>query len=296
MSEVAAQVTSVDAEAPARGVWRSLRRRPLFWVCAATLLLLLVVAAAPQLVAGLFGQPDPRVCDLASGSQGPSAAHVFGTDRQGCDVYANVVYGTRASLVVGLLATAVALVVAVVLGTLAGYVGGWADALVARLTDVFLGFPFLLGAVVVLTAIGSRTPVVIALVLAVFLWPTLARLTRASVRAVRDAPYVEAARAMGLGTWRIIARYVLPNAIGPVLAVATTTVGGVIVSEATLTFLGLGLRAPAISWGLQLANAQATFQTSPHMLVFPGLALVVTVLATITLGDVLRDTLDPKAR
>lgn len=296
MSEVAAQVTSVDAQAPVRGVWRTLRRRPLFWVCVATLGLLAAVAVVPQLFAGLFGQPDPRLCDLASGSLPPSAAHVFGTDRQGCDVYANVIYGTRASLSIGLLATAVALVIALVLGTLAGYRGGWADALIARLTDVFLGFPFLLGAVVVLTAIGSRTPVVIALVLAVFIWPTLARLMRASVRAVRDAPYVEAARAMGLGTGRIVGRYVLPNAIGPVLAVATITVGGVIVTESTLTFLGLGLRAPAISWGLQMANAQATFQTSPHTLVFPGLFLVVTVLATITLGDVLRDTLDPKAR
>jgi oligopeptide transport system permease protein len=183
-----------------------------------------------------------------------------------------------------------------VLGTLAGYHGGIADRLIARLTDVFLGFPFLLGAVVVLTSIGTRSAVTVALVLALFSWPTMARLVRGSVRAVRDAPYVEAARSMGLRDRRIIARYVLPNAIGPVLAVATTMVGGVIVSESTLTFLGLGLRAPSISWGLQLSSAQTYFQTSPHMLLFPSIFLTVTVLAMITLGDVLRDVLDPKSR
>jgi oligopeptide transport system permease protein len=279
-----------------RGVWRTLRRRPLFWVCAGVLALLALIALAPSWFAGWFGQPDPRACLLTDSAQAPSATHVFGTDIQGCDVYANVVYGTRASLTVGLLCTAVALVVALVLGTAAGFYGGFADRLIARLTDVFLGFPFLLGAVVVLTSVGSRSAVTVALVLALFSWPTMARLVRGSVRAVRDAPYVEAARSMGLRDRRIIARYVLPNSIGPVLAVATTMVGGVIVSESTLTFLGLGLRAPSISWGLQLSSAQTYFQSSPHMLIFPSIFLTVTVLAMITLGDVLRDVLDPKSR
>ncbi|MEN1976620.1 ABC transporter permease [Cellulomonas sp. P4] len=291
-----AQGAPAAGPATPRGVWRTLRRRPLFWVCAVVLALLALVAVAPQAFAGLFGQPDPRVCDLSASARPPGGDHVFGTDVQGCDVFANVVYGTRASLTVGVLCTVIALLVALVLGTAAGFYGGFADRLIARLTDVFLGFPFLLGAVVVLTSIGTRSAVTVALVLALFSWPTMARLVRSSVRAVRDAPYVEAARAMGLRDRRIIARYVLPNSIGPVLAVATTMVGGVIVSESTLTFLGLGLRAPSISWGLQLSSAQAYFQTSPHMLVFPSLFLTVTVLAMITLGDVLRDTLDPRSR
>jgi oligopeptide transport system permease protein len=257
---------------------------------------LLLIAVAPSWFAGWFGQPDPRACNLSDSALRPGGDHVFGTDVQGCDVYANVIYGTQASLTVGVLATAVALLVALVVGTAAGFYGGFADRLIARLTDVFLGFPFLLGAVVVLTSIGSRSAVTVALVLALFSWPTMARLVRGSVRAVRDAPYVEAAKAMGLRDRRIIARYVLPNSIGPVLAVATTMVGGVIVSESTLTFLGLGLRAPSISWGLQLSSAQTYFQTSPHMLLFPSLFLTVTVLAMITLGDVLRDVLDPKGR
>ncbi|MCG7285626.1 ABC transporter permease [Cellulomonas sp. ACRRI] len=294
----ATAVTEVDADAPAapRGVWRTLRRRPLFWLCAGVLGVLLLIAVAPSWFAGWFGQPDPRACDLADSALRPGGEHVFGTDVQGCDVYANVIYGTQASLTVGVLATAVALLVALVVGTAAGFYGGLADRLIARLTDVFLGFPFLLGAVVVLTSIGSRSAVTVALVLALFSWPTMARLVRGSVRAVRDAPYVEAAKAMGLRDRRIIARYVLPNSIGPVLAVATTMVGGVIVSESTLTFLGLGLRAPSISWGLQLSSAQTYFQTSPHMLLFPSIFLTVTVLAMITLGDVLRDVLDPKGR
>lgn len=294
----ATAVTEVDADAAAapRGVWRTLRRRPLFWLCAGVLGLLLLIAVAPSWFAGWFGQPDPRACDLADSALRPGGDHVFGTDVQGCDVYANVIYGTQASLTVGVLATAVALLVALVVGTAAGFYGGFADRLIARLTDVFLGFPFLLGAVVVLTSIGSRSAVTVALVLALFSWPTMARLVRGSVRAVRDAPYVEAAKAMGLRDRRIIARYVLPNSIGPVLAVATTMVGGVIVSESTLTFLGLGLRAPSISWGLQLSSAQTYFQTSPHMLLFPSIFLTVTVLAMITLGDVLRDVLDPKGR
>lgn len=279
-----------------RGVWRTLRRRPLFWACAVVLAAITLVAAAPGWIAGWFGQPDPRACDLTLSAQPPSAAHVFGTDLQGCDVYANVVHGTRNSLVVGLLCTAVALAVALALGTLAGYCGGWADRLVSRLTDVFLGFPFLLGAVVVLTSVGTRSAVTVALVLALFSWPGLARLVRTSVRTVRNAEHVEAAHAMGLPTHRILLRYVLPNAVGPVVAVVATLVGGVIVAEATLTFLGLGLRAPSISWGLQLASAQSHFQTAPHMLVFPSLFLTVTVLAMVTLGDVLRDTLDPQGR
>lgn len=296
LTATAATEVAADAPAAPRGVWRTLRRRPLFWLCAGVLGVLLLIAVAPSWFAGWFGQPDPRACNLSDSALRPGGEHVFGTDVQGCDVYANVIYGTQASLTVGVLATAVALLVALVVGTAAGFYGGIADRLIARLTDVFLGFPFLLGAVVVLTSIGTRSAVTVALVLALFSWPTMARLVRGSVRAVRDAPYVEAAKAMGLRDRRIIARYVLPNSIGPVLAVATTMVGGVIVSESTLTFLGLGLRAPSISWGLQLSSAQTYFQTSPHMLLFPSIFLTVTVLAMITLGDVLRDVLDPKGR
>lgn len=296
MSEVTATLGSHLDSSPRRGVWRALRRRFMFWVCLAVLAVLGAIALFPEFFARLGGSGDPRACDLRTSAQPPSAAHPFGTDLQGCDVYANVIFGTRASLTVGLLCTVLALVVALVLGTIAGFWGGWADRLISRLTDVFLGFPFLLGAVVVLTSLPERSVLTVSLVLALFSWPTMARLVRGSIRAIRGADYVDAARAMGLSTPRILTKYVLPNSIGPVLAVSTIMVGSVIVSEATLTFLGLGLRAPSISWGLQLASAQDRFQVAPHMLLFPSLFLTITVLAMITLGDILRDTLDPKGR
>ncbi len=283
--------------APAdRSVWATLRARPLFWVCSVVLAVLALIAILPGPVAGLFGQPDPRACDLAHSAREPGGAHVFGTDLQGCDIFANVVYGTQTSLLIGLLTTILCLAIAMVLGTIAGYYGGVADRIVARLTDVFLGFPFLLGAIVVLNSIGARSPVTVSLVIAFFSWPTLARLVRSSVRTVRGAEYVQAASAMGLSDRRILLDHVVPNSLGPVLAIATTMVGSVIVAESTLTFLGVGLRSPSISWGLQLSTAQSYFQSEPHLLVFPSIFLTVTVLSLITLGDILRDALDPKGR
>ncbi|WP_406052624.1 ABC transporter permease [Kribbella sp. NBC_00889] len=279
-----------------RGVWATVRRRVLFWLPLTVLAVLLLLTLFPGWVGGWFGTPDPRACDISASARPSSHGHPFGQDLQGCDVYANVVHGARASLAVGLMCTLVALVIAVGVGTIAGYVGGWADSVLARLTDVFLGFPFLLGAIVVLNSLGKRSVLSVALVLALFSWPALARMVRTTVRATRDAEYVQAAKAMGFPTSRILSHYVLPNSIGPVLAVATLTVGGVIVAESTLTFLGLGLRAPSISWGLQLATAQSRFQQAPHTLIYPGIFLAATVLSLITLGDVLRDAVNPKGR
>lgn len=296
MSEVIA-VTAPSGPLPAnRGVWSALRRRVLFWAPVAVLAVLAVIAIVPGLVAGLFGTGDPRACDLVNSALPPSSQHVFGTDLQGCDIYANVVYGTQTSLFVGLLTTALCLVTALVLGTIAGYWGGIVDTVISRLTDIFLGFPFILGAIIVLNSVGRPDPVLVSAVLALFSWPTMARLVRGAVRAVRGAEYVQAASVIGLSDLQIVLRHVLPNAIGPVLAIAATFVGSVIVAESTLTFLGVGLRSPTISWGLQLANAQSYFGSSPHMLLFPALFLSITVLALITLGDVVRDALDPKGR
>lgn len=296
---VLAGTDPIDAEEGAlrrRGVWRTVRRRPLFWIPLFFLAVLVVLAVLPGPVAGIFGHGDPRACNLSESARPPGPGHPFGLDLQGCDVFANVIYGARASLTVGLTCTIIALGLGLIIGTLAGYFGGWLDAVLARLTDVFLGFPFLLGAIVVLNSLGQRSVWTVALVLAIFSWPTMARLVRSSIRATRDADYVQAARAMGFRTRRVIGRYLLPNAIAPVLAVATLTVGGVIVAESTLTFLGLGLRSPSISWGLQLATAQSRFQQAPHTLIFPSVFLAVTVLSLITAGDVLRDAVNPKGR
>jgi ABC-type dipeptide/oligopeptide/nickel transport system permease subunit len=295
MSEISGLAASLgSAPAPRRGL---LRRALGSWSIAlpgGVLVLLALVAIAPGLVAGLFGHGDPTVCLLSASSQGASAGHPFGRDVQGCDVYANVIYGTRTSLEIGFLTTLVAAAIAIVLGTLAGLYGGFLDALISRVTDIFLGFPFLLGAIVVLNAFSSRTVITISIVLAMFSWPLMARLVRTSVRSVREAEFVLAARTMGLSAWRVTSRYVLANSLSPLLVIGTITVGGVIVAESSLTYLGIGLQAPSISWGLQLARAQSSFQAHPHLLIYPALFLAITVLSIITLGDGLRTVLDPR--
>ncbi|MFI1396036.1 ABC transporter permease [Streptomyces sp. NPDC020681] len=273
-----------------------LLRRPAFALTGGCILLLLLLAAAPGLFAGWFGNGDPRVCDLRRSSQGPTSGHPFGFDIQGCDLYANVIHGARASLSVGLLTTACCLGIALVLGILAGMSGRVVDGVIARLTDVFLGFPFLLGAIVVLNSLPERNVPTVAAVLALFGWPAMTRVVRGAVRSVREADYVVMARALGAGEWRIAQRHVLPNILAPALVLATITVGGVVVAEAALTFLGVGLQSPSISWGLQLASAQNDFQAHPHLLVFPGLFLSFTVFALITFGDTVRDVLDPRGR
>jgi ABC-type dipeptide/oligopeptide/nickel transport system permease subunit len=291
---VASPPSAPSASASRRTAWHRALRRPAIIVPAAVLLILVAIALFPAAFAGLFGHGDPRACDLDASGLGPMPGHPFGLDLQGCDVYANVIYGTQSSLSVGVLTTVLAAIAAVVVGTLAGLYGGAIDWILSRLTDVFLGFPFLLGAIVVLTSVGQRSVLSVSIVLALFGWPLMARLARGSVRSVGKADYVLAARTMGIGTWRIVTRYVLPNALAPVLVVATITVGSVIVAESSLTYLGIGLEAPAISWGLQLASASSQFQNSPHLLLFPSIFLAVTVLSIITLGDALRSTFDPK--
>ncbi|SEF18683.1 ABC transporter permease [Jiangella alba] len=282
--------------ATTRGLWATLRTRVQFWVSVVLLALLAIVAAIPGPLAGIFGEGDPRACDLAESNRPPVPGHLFGTDVQGCDVLANVLSGTRTSLFIGLATTAICLVVAVALGTLAGYAGGWVDALIARTADVVLGFPFLLGAIIVLNTAPNRSPLLLAAVLAFFSWPTFARLIRSSVKEVREREFVQAAHVLGLSRARVVLTHVLPNSLAPTLAIAATMVGGVIGAEATLTFLGVGLVPPSISWGVQLSTAQSYFQSAPHTVVFPSIFLTVTVISLIMLGDALRDALDPRGR
>ncbi len=293
-----ASVTALDEHVGAigLGLWESVRRRPLFWGCTAVLSVLVIIAVAPEWFAGWFGHGDPRACDINLFRLRPSSGHPFGTDTQGCDIWANVIYGTRASLEVGLIATALSVLIAVAVGTAAGWFGGWVDSVIARTTDVFLGFPFLLGAIVVLTTLRSRGPVAVGITLALFTWPTLARTVRGSVRAVRDTEFVQAARLGGLGTTRILVRHVLPNALRPLIALATLLFGGVVVAESVLTFLGVGLQPPTISWGQQMAAAQARLSSDPHLLIGPSIFLTATAVSLILLGDLLGDALDPKGR
>lgn len=279
-----------------RGGWSRLRRSPTFLAAAMLVALMVLLAALPGPFAGLFGNGDPRACDLSRSGLAPRAGHPFGFDMQGCDLYANVIHGARASVSVGLLVTAASLAVAVLLGTVSGFYGGVVDAVLSRLVDVFMGFPFLLGALVVLIAFPSGSIWSVSLTLTLFGWPTLTRLMRSTVLSVRELDYVTAGRALGATDLRLMLRHVVPNAIGPVIVLAALTVGTVIVAESSLTYLGVGLHSPSISWGLQLSQAQNDFRSHPHLLLFPSAFLSVTVLSFLLLGDSLREILDPRAR
>jgi oligopeptide transport system permease protein len=274
--------------------WKSLKRNPLFWIGGVLGLFFLLMALFPSPFAR---GADPRACDLANSKAPPSAEHWFGYDQQGCDYLAQVVYGARSSLIIGALAVVVILVLGVVVGSVAGFFGGWIDSVLARLTDVFFGIPFILGAIVLLrAAFTERGSVQVAIALAAFGWMTAMRLVRSQVIAVKSSDYVAAARAMGASSPRVLVRHILPNAVAPVLVYATITVGVLIAAEATLTYLGVGLQRPAISWGLQIDNGQSLLRTAPHLVLFPSAILTLTVMAFIMLGDALRDALDPRQR
>jgi oligopeptide transport system permease protein len=273
--------------------WRHLRRRPMFIIAAIIIILLILMASWPS----LFTRADPRNCPLVDSLLRPSAQHWFGTDLQGCDYYAKTIYGARVSISIGVLVTAASTLIAVVLGSMAGFYGGFVDTVIARVTDVWFAIPTILGGIVILRSVFStRGLLQVSLVLIVLGWPTMLRLARSSVLSVKETDYVDAARALGASNFRIIRRHVLPNSIAPVIVYATITVGVIIAAEAALSFLGVGLRLPAISWGLMISVAQQRILQAPHLLLFPGLFLSATVFSFILMGDALRDALDPRLR
>jgi len=275
-----------------RETWRGLRRRPKFVGAAVLILLILVVAVFP----GLFTAADPTYADPSQSLLGPSAAHWFGTDLQGHDIYARTVYGARASVTVGLGATLAVFVVGGALGALAGFYGGWVDAVVSRVTDVFFGLPLLLAAIVLMQVLPHRTVWTVIAILALFGWPQVARIARGAVLEVRTSDYVLAAKALGLSRFQILLRHVLPNALGPVIAVSTIALGLFIVTEATLSYLGVGLPTSVVSWGGDINTDQTRLRSGSPMLFYPAGALAITVLAFMMMGDALRDALDPASR
>jgi oligopeptide transport system permease protein len=272
--------------------WDSMRTRPLFWISGILILLIIAVAVAP----GLFHTVNPNASNLNNSNGDARAGHIFGFTYQGQDVYARVIVGTRASLTVGILATLICTVIGIIIGALAGYYGGWLDAVVSRIGDIFFSIPTVLGAIVIMTTIPDRTPLTVAFILAIFAWPQVARQMRGAVVAAAATDYVMASTALGVSRFRILVRHVVPNAINPVIVIATVSLGTFIVAESTLSFLGIGLNSSTISWGGEISNAQTYLRTAPLPLIWPAVALSVTVLAFLMMGDVVRDALDPKAR
>jgi oligopeptide transport system permease protein len=292
-----ATTDSLDESSPPGGLWleawRTLRRRPLFIVSSLIILLLIVVALFP----GLFASQDPTHCVLQNSLGTGRSGHPFGFDLQGCDIYSRVMHGARASVSVGVLSTAITVLIGGTIGALAGFYGGWLDAVLARITDVFYSVPLLLAAITSMQAFANKTVLVVALVLAVFGWPQVARIMRGSVISVRNAEYVTAATALGASRMKVLLRHVLPNALPPVIVIATVSLGAFIGAEATLSFLGIGLNpSTTVSWGGDINQAQNVLRSNASVLLYPAAALSLTVLSFIMLGDAVREALDPKSR
>jgi oligopeptide transport system permease protein len=278
---------------------RDLRRRPLFIIAGSVIVLLVVVAIFPS----WFTSVDPYYKDLDHFREKPSGDAWFGYDTQGRDVYARVIYGARWSLLVGVAASVLTVLIGGTLGILAGYFGRWIDGFLSRTAEIFFGLPFVLGAIVILNMVRSADirgalPIVGAVVLsiAVLSWPVAMRIMRSAAISAKQQDYVKAARALGASSPRIIFKHMLPNCLAPVLVYGTIALGAFIGAEATLSFLGIGLRDPAVSWGVMISDSRNYIRVAPHMLLFPAGFLTATVLAFVMLGDAVREALDPKMR
>ncbi|WP_419997592.1 ABC transporter permease [Streptomyces boninensis] len=284
----------------ARDAWRELRRKPSFIGGVLILLLMCSMAAVPSL---WTSRGANEKCNVRNAKTGPESLnpfsggeHPFGFDVTGCDYWAQLVHGARAPIVIGITVTIAALVLSVLLGSLSGYYGGWLDVLISRITDIAFGLPFILGALVVLTAFPEHDIWAIVLVLSAMMWTTMTRLMRGQVIAAKDQDYVHAAKMLGAGDARVMFRHILPNAIAPVFIYATLNIALAISAASVLDFLGVGLDYPSLSWGVQLSDAQSEFLQHPYLMVYPAIFLSVTVLSFLMLGDAVRDAFDPKLR
>ena len=298
----------IAARSPLELFWRRFRQDRLALCSLAFIAFLIVLALGAPLVVGLLGLPGPNVQNLnltdSFGSPlGPSLAHPFGVDPLGQDVMSRVIYGTRAALVVGILGTAIATVIGVIVGLTAGFYRGVTDTLLSRLVDVVLAIPILLLGIGIGAACAVRGCVagavqpglrVIIFIVALASWPYMARIVRGLVLSLREKEFVEASRSLGASNARIMFREILPSLFAPVMIYTTLLIPQAILLEAALSFFGVGIRPPTASWGQMIAAAAPTFSTAWWYMVFPGLALLATVLAFNMLGDGLQDALDPR--
>lgn len=288
-------VDALDESGAPSGVWgdawRRLRRNPIFLIAVVVIAVVLLAVAWP----GVFTDLDPRYCNGDVSMRRPGSGHPFGFDQQGCDIFARTVYGARASVSTGVGATVLFLVIGGALGAVAGYYGGLLDGIVSRIAEIFYALPLMLAAIVIMQLLAARTVWTVMLTLASFSWPQAARIARAAVIQAKNSEYVTAAQALGVSRPRVLLRHVLPNSIGPLIVVSTLSLGAFVVTEATLSYLGVGLSRTIVSWGSDIAADQRQIRTSA-ILFYPASALAFTILGFLMLGDAVRDALDPRAR
>lgn len=279
------QGTSLTKDAVAR-----LRNNKMAMASFFVLLFMIVIALLTPWIAPYSYEEQ----NLELGASAPSAEHWLGTDTLGRDQLTRIMYGSRISLMVGFIATAVALTIGVLWGAVAGFLGGRVDAVMMRIVDALYALPFTIF-IILLTVIFGSSMLLLFLAIGAVEWLTMARIVRGQVLTIKRQEFVEAAVSMGLSPWRIISRHLIPNVLGPVIVYTTLTIPSVILLESFLSFLGLGIQPPASSWGSLISGGVETMEEYPWLLIFPGLALTITLFSLNFLGDGLRDALDPRA-
>jgi ABC-type dipeptide/oligopeptide/nickel transport system permease subunit len=285
-------VADLSAARPLRkDIWKRFRRNKLAMLGLGILIILVITAVFASVIAP-YGITER---DPGQFRKGPSGDHLFGTDTIGRDVFSRIVYGARVSLKIGISATFIALTIGLLVGAISGYFGGATDTLVMRITDIFLAIPYIVLAVAIASVLGRSVNTVI-FVLGFTGWLGISRIVRSSFLSLKQLEYVEAAHALGYSRRRIMFRHILPNALQPIIVYGTIAVGSVILSEAALSFLGVGPVDPTPAWGLMVSDGKSLLSVAPHLLFFPGMAIIVTVLAFVFIGDGLRDALDPKLK
>ncbi len=277
----------------AQETWRRLLKNKGAVIGMAFMILLIVVAILSQFIYNY--ETDIIAMSSSASAQAPSLQHIFGTDKYGRDIFARIIYGARYSLLIGAGSVFIGLAVGILLGSLAGFYGGFIDNLVMRANDILYAIPNIMIAVVVVSILGT-TPASLLLSLSISASSSFARITRAAVMTIRGQEYVESAYAMGLPTWKVILRHIIPNCLSPIIVQVTLAIGSNIIAASSLSFLGVGIAPPMPEWGAMLSDGRQFIRSFPWMCIFPGLAIMVTVLALNLMGDGLRDALDPKLK
>jgi ABC-type dipeptide/oligopeptide/nickel transport system permease subunit len=289
----------IEGRSPWRLAWERLRRDRAAMISVVVIVLIILMAVfAPVFVAITGHHPNQQFRATGLNAEGfptlPGSRFILGTDDQGRDVLVRIAYGARISLIVGVLATAITVSIGTIIGLAAGYFGKIVDTVLTRLVDIFLSLPFLLFAISLASVVGPSLTIVIV-VLAIFGWSTVARIVRGQVLSIREREYVEAARSLGAGPWRIMFIDILPNIIAPIIVYTTLLIPVSIVGEATLSYLGIGVQSPTSDWGQMISDASKYYTAAWWFLVFPSLALLITTLAFNIFGDGVRDAFDPRA-